>query len=422
MRPRPAQSTGEVKWIDYARRSMQRPGYLKIVCALAPRTATSLERITELLESAVTRRIKIDPDHRESFHNYLSTHRIRRYGATTESAELQDLMLSDPRLPSSSGAITGELSTRGYRHTVYVEIPTWAIRLRLVRHGNHTVTDRGRSLIALSDAADQLTSNSPSTTQNPLLLSVGERYLVTRAIFAEDGDFLRRVAQRMLAHQGTFSRRLVGEWSAIALRELITDDLAGTRTGGALELRAQAVKTLTSLESQLERGDETTSSLGPLDSIATPRTEPLVDCGLLQKPDRGRFVYSVTPLGASVLGGLASCERVDEFIDKELGRPFITEQHGSSGRSTSGGEEPRFIADAYSSLRSGLGYVALDEVCALATALAVGERQEGVELRGCADFLRESVGEYGRGVRLTRGQRQGDFQVRISRETLEMFS
>jgi hypothetical protein len=62
---------------------------------------------------------------------------------------------------------------RAIRHAVYVEIPTWATRLRLPRVQNYTLTDRGKVLLQCGDSSP--TEFSPRTSTNPLLLTLPER-------------------------------------------------------------------------------------------------------------------------------------------------------------------------------------------------------------------------------------------------------
>src|SRR5262245_57616054 len=114
------QSTGSLRWIDYARRSMQRLGFLKVVLGLATASRSqSLESLTRAFHAKITKKIPIPLEMRSEFANYLREQQLhRRYQETAETAEIQDLYLSDPSLPSHSGAITGDLERSGYRHAV----------------------------------------------------------------------------------------------------------------------------------------------------------------------------------------------------------------------------------------------------------------------------------------------------------------
>src|SRR5579872_6496622 len=101
------QSTGSLRWIDYARRSMQRLGFVKWALSLAS-TANNqtLESLTRAFSASVTKPVRVTSERRESFEKYVRQQQLhRRYREGAESAEIQDLFLSDPLLPSHSGAI-----------------------------------------------------------------------------------------------------------------------------------------------------------------------------------------------------------------------------------------------------------------------------------------------------------------------------
>jgi hypothetical protein len=155
---------------------MQRLGYLKLLVALAREAGpTTLEGLTRLFQTTVTARQRVPPEIQDRLRSYISEHKLlRRYPTETtqnliELAEIQDLYLSDPCLPSSTGAITGEMDRKGYRHAVYVEIPPWAARLGLVKLQNYSLTDRGRALVDISPGVPD-SFRSFNDAENPFSL------------------------------------------------------------------------------------------------------------------------------------------------------------------------------------------------------------------------------------------------------------
>src|SRR5262249_12566079 len=149
----------------------------------------SLEGLTRAFSSEVTRLVPVPKDKRDTFENYVRQQQLhRRYREGQATAEIQDILLSDPALPSHTGAITGELDRKGYRHAVYVEIPTWAARLRLVRQQNYTLTDRGRVLLLAGKAPPE--RSSAIHDRNPLHLSAPEQYVSLFCLLDIDGDLL----------------------------------------------------------------------------------------------------------------------------------------------------------------------------------------------------------------------------------------
>ena len=87
-----------LRWIDYARRSMQRLGFLKWVLSLASVSrGQSLESLTRAFFVDVTKSVPVPPESRESFENYVRQQQLhRRYREGEASVQNQDLFLSDP--------------------------------------------------------------------------------------------------------------------------------------------------------------------------------------------------------------------------------------------------------------------------------------------------------------------------------------
>ena len=215
-----------LRWVDYARRSWQRVGHLRILCSLAhPGTRTNLEGLSKRFESVVTDLHNIPEGFQDRVSEYVRAYRGTRYRERRNlfsPVELQDLYLSDPLLPSQSGAITGDAATAGYRHAVYVEMPTWGVRLRLLRRDNYTLTDRGKVLRGLRENSRRRHSNIQSMLESILghswrkillpLLYVGCRRgpnprhsilpLATRRLFHSPGSWL---------HGSQDSKRPVGQ-------------------------------------------------------------------------------------------------------------------------------------------------------------------------------------------------------------------
>src|SRR5579862_3846169 len=174
-------SRRNLRWMDYARRSMQRPGFLKWVLSLASASRSqSLEALTRAFFLSVTKPFQVPDESRDIFQKY-----VRQFRKDLNKPQIQDRYLSDPALPSHTGPITGDLERKGYRHSVYVEIPTWATRLQLLREKNYTLTDRGRVLLLHCDAAKIAQALE---VVNPLMLNTSERHVLLYCLIDADGE------------------------------------------------------------------------------------------------------------------------------------------------------------------------------------------------------------------------------------------
>jgi hypothetical protein len=274
---------------------------------------TSLEGLTIRFENADTTRVAVSDDLRARVEEYISQQGLRtRYKQASEVAplhvELQDLYLSDPDLPSSSGAITGVLQRKGYRHTVYVEIPPWAVSLGLLRSEDYGPTDRGRALLLLSPSTmvDAFRQYNPAF--NPFLLSPEERVFLLYSLFDSDGDLLWYLLPRMRHSRAEMTRSQVGDLVVESLEKLRDGRLARPSSGQEQAQRRKLQEVLNSAR------DQTGSGMGPRESIATLRTEPLVDCGLLERTSRHVYSYRLTPAGDHFAKLLGEAESVGQFL------------------------------------------------------------------------------------------------------------
>jgi hypothetical protein len=390
--------------MEYARRSMQRLGFLKWVLSLASTSRVqNLEALTRAFYTAVTKEVSIPADRREAFHAYVQQREQRAHD--TNSAQIQDLYLSDLAIPSHSGAITGDLDRSGYRHAVYVEIPTWAARLRLLREQNYTLTDRGRVLLLVGTSKSD--ESPPSAPSNPLLLNLPERYVSLYCLLDADGDFLSVMYRRLLSVQ-TFTRADAGQAALDALEELRDTRLKHPSAGRLLELRAKIDKTIAAIKNQRQGG-----GLGPKESIATPRTEPLVDCGILSKPHADKYEYSFTDWGKTFLSALSSAASIADFLENRLSTALASytgQQLSSTPPSLQIVERP------YSQLRSGLGYVSLRELALFSIAqLLYSPGMQLFEIGAVEDVLKRAAADGSRNVRLAIGRGGGIAQVRIDK-------
>ena len=402
-----------VRWVDYARRSWQRLGYLTIVTALADSsTGTTLEGLTSRFEAVVTRLHEIPDSTRGQVIDYIRSHRPNRYprsNGTIARVELQDLYLADPRLPSHSGAITGDMEAAGYRHAVYVEIPAWAMRLRLLRRENYTITDRGKALLRLrSGGLRYLHEYDP--VSNPFLLTVGERYFFLYCVLDADGDLIQRVFSSLLTREAPFTRSDVGEIAADSLVRLSDERLRRVLSGQTRTIASRMTATVESVRNRSGAG------MGPRESVATPRTEPLVDCGLLCRADPTAYSYRVTDEGREFATEMVQSRSIDEFLEARLAA--CTAKLANLDLPAGTNEVFPYIARSYALLRSGLGYCSIREVALLAVSMALDRQSRLFELCEAERAIAEAARRYGREVRFTKS-RQGDIAlVRIAPRVL----
>ncbi len=404
-----------LRWIDYARRSWQRLGHLRVVCSLAhPGNRTNLEGLSNRFQSAVTALHRIPVGFQGRVQEYARVYRGNRYRGRKDPlapVELQDLYLSDPLLPSQSGAITGDAATAGYRHAVYVEMPTWGVRLQLLRRENYTLTDRGKVLRGLRRTSDE-DIRKFNADSNIYLVTPGERFFYLHCVLDVDGDLIQGILSRLLQREGPLTRRDVGHIAAEALQELSASKLRRVSGGRERNIKDKIATTIRAIENQKGSG------MGPSESVATPRTEPLVDCGILERTDRNNYEYRLSDKGREFAQALANSPSIDHVLETELARWSVGLSGGRSSPSDRRRDVNHFLAKGYSELRSGLGYCSIREVALMATALAIDEDDCSFEVADAEYAISDLARIHGRDVRFTKSRQGTIAQVRIAPRVL----
>lgn len=397
--------------MQYSRRSMQRLGYLKSVVALAlPGENQTLEGITKRFEKAIRSTVDLPDTRRDHFGDYVTRFRLNaRYPRKQplSQVELQDAYLCNPTLPSASGAITGEMGRVGYRKAVYIEIPTWAVLMKLVRARNYSLTDRGK-LLRILDQSQSWFDFQPK--QNPFLLlpDQAQRFFFFYCLLDADGDLLRELYRSLLDRKKkSFDRAEAGLAIADVLEGFLKTSLSRPSTGVVAKQAQKAKRVVDSIRSQRTVG------YGPRESAATPRVEPLVDCGLLAKTQPTTYTYRATDLGLRVLSGLAEAESTEAFIQDRLVETFTSSAQGTRDAVVED------VRDIYKSLKSGIGYVSIRELVVGSIALALRSEEAVPSIQQLEAALLAAPSRFGSRVRLARGRVGGLAQVRIHPSVFE---
>jgi len=386
-----------IRWLDYARRSWQRLGHLKLICSVAsPSQGMNLEGITARFQSKITafKRISDIPEQRrDQVLEHIGSRRSNRHTKSedTDSCELQQYYLSDPRLPSQSGALTGRLRSVNYLHTEYVEIPTWAVRLGLLRKGNYTLTERGKALLALqTDGSD--TSGHQSSDENPYLLAPSEKYLFFYCLLDADGDLVKRLYRRLVLHTGLFDKSDVSNYMVESLDEL------------RKEIKDRRLSmTYRSIDTQLRGSIEALKNRS--EQAVVPRLEPFVDCGLIARGNRQSSIYEHMGGTSVFINNLNGSPSVDDFLNGSLA-VNVANLLGLQ-REYNVGLVPHYVADSYSRLRSGIGYCSIKDLALLAVAASIGSGSGIFEIVDVEQAIVGLAREYGTNVRFTK-DRQGN--------------
>ncbi|WP_392543761.1 hypothetical protein [Oryzobacter telluris] len=303
--------------------------------------------------------------------------------------QAQDFWLSDPALPSSSGAITDRVEEEPIQ---------WAIALRLVRAANHTLTDRGHALLAAA-APQQQSLQQTRGAPNPMLLSQGAALIVLYALLEADYDFVRCVHRVTTPKSGeVFSRATASASMGAACRLLREENLRRVRTGEDRQRLTRLKELAESIESA---GDAPTrGGARPPDQTSTVRLEPYVDLGLIGRQSRYEYRYLLSP---------SQFKFWSSIVEQPDGQHWLGEMVVGSyvrGRGLPLAEvEPEqvwdVIRDSWAALRSTMGYASITEMLLLANANLLDQGIGYFELSAGMTALRELDRAHPRSLRFT---------------------
>ena len=405
-----------MRWVSHTRVSHQRAGVLlAVLSAASPSRPATLDAIVRGYARLIRQKVRVPPNEAESFGEYLSRQRLwkrypelqRRQPQTLRGApvEIQDLWLADARMPSASGAVTDE---------VVSDAPQLATALGIVRPKNFTVTERGRALgvIAERECAD-IRQGRPEG--NGFLLSAGAATFMSYVLLNADFDFMQAAYRRALCDlPGRFSRAQFGARLADAcddLREVWSQNVRSAADRAAVRRLSQLSRSIASAHEARTWGGGR-----PPEQAATLRLEPFVDCGLLTRNGRYDYEYELSADQRSFFQCLTDPQvapTASSFLDESLFEALMRGR-GYTAVRLDDSRVWQAISDSYSSLRSGLGYVSLREVVALANArLAEEDPGSCFEVVDAFRVARQRQQESPRSIRFG-AQRRGGFEyIRI---------
>jgi len=392
--------------LTYARGSWQRLGHLKMLCAVAsPSNSVNLEGITSRFQASICNLVSIPSNLSEQVVEYIKKHRYNEYDlkkGLPDKIELQDYYLADSRLPSQVGALTGKRRGVDYLHMEYVEIPAWAVRLKLLREGNYTLTDRGKTLLVPTMSSGRVVPENAKKEANPFVISDGEKFLFLYCLLEADGDIINRLYSKLREQNEEFTVGTVRGLMLDVLKEL------SAKLTSRFDRQPSLTEThVSNMIKTLERDS---------DQIVIPRLEPYVDCGLVRRVHRQYYTYRLCDNVGSFLGFLSEFDKIDDFLEKGLAKASIGLLGIQSRTST---ERLRhYLADSYLRMRSGLGYCSIRELAMLAVACAVN-KHDCFEIDDVEQELMSLYKEYGNKVRFTKDRQGYIALVRIDRELAE---
>ena len=378
----------KIRILSATNKHMQRLGFLKLLAAQVARVETSsLSALGTRLVESVTKRIRVSPPFNDALREYvqirLSYDKIYTdlrnsvlAGKMPVGIELQDLYLSDPALPSSTGKLGGN-SQRFY--------PYLGTALDFIKTGTWSAMTRSLLLAHLTPKEELAAWDNYLPSNNPLIISREQAAVIFYCFLDNDALVLLPLFTKLLElNCDGFDERIAGDFLPSILRSATATLNKGSLAFEDRERLAQLDKAAENIERW--RGKPYTGG-GAREENIRARVEPFCDLGLFSKPDRNRFAYKLTPAFKRFMNDWNGTD-VDYFLENRF-FTTLAAMHGIPVKTAGETEARNAIRDAGEALKSTLGYSPIRDCSLLAGIRLLFDHQRVLELGASFNTLRD---------------------------------
>lgn len=393
----------KIRILGSANRSMQRIGFLKLLCAQTARTETSnLATVGKNFIQKLLTRVRMSLPLSDSLQDYV---RIRLKdkvyqdlrkavlsGPSRESAvglELQDLYLSDLAVAST----TGKLVEEDWRKYPYL-----GTNLDLIKPGTYSVMTRALVLLEVTPKEEIAAFDEYDDKHNPLRISPEQAAVLLYSFIDNDAEIIYRLFQILLKlKEDTFDERVAGN----LLPDIIRNSSNSFRNAS---LPVEDRERLSFLEKTAvkiaEWKDKSYTGGGAREEFIRVRLEPYCDLGLFSKPDRHRFAYRATPALQNLMNNWHDIDATDDFLETRF-LTMVGSLYRLKAREATDDEAKRALYEAGQTLKSTLGYSPITDVGLLAGIRLLFQHERVLELSKTRTLLRTWQKEAPTKVRFT---------------------
>ena len=383
---------GRIRVLDSANRTMQRLGYLKELAALVNESRTSnLETLGKRLIARVTQRVKLSPPFDQDLQEYAKTRLTNRAyqelrktiteNASSAGVELQDVYLSDPSLPSS----TGKLVKADWRHYPYL-----GTSLELVKKGTYSALTRSLVLIEVTPDDEIAAFKKLNRAHNPLEINSSQAAVLLYCLLDNDAEIFLPLLQSLVEEhrEQVFDERSAGDLLPKILRKV-----SATHAKRSLPIaERERLSVLTKIATNVAkwRGKPYTGS-GAREVAIRVRLEPYCDLRMFSKPVREKYDYQVTKAARVLVDHSEKFTDTARFLQEGFFAAFAASRE-IEAKPASDSEGIDALVKAGEDLKSSLlGYTPITDVGLLAgTRLLVEQKQKRIlELNRTVDLLKE---------------------------------
>jgi len=380
----------KIRILGSANRTMQRVGFLKLLCAQTARVETSnIDTVGKQFVHTLLKRVRLTPPYSESLREYVRVrltdrvyHDLRKAvlncSATTNavSLEIQDLYLADSTLAST----TGKLVDADWRRYPYL-----ATALDFIKLGTYSIMTRALVLLALTPKEETAAFNTHDEGHNPLRISPEQASVLLYCFIDNDAEIIYRLFHTLIdLKDKSFDERTAGDFLPQIIRESANSFRNASLPVEDRERLGMLEKVAGSIADW--KGKPYTGS-GSREEFIRVRLEPYCDLGLFTKPDKHRFAYRVTPALRTLITNWHDLEATDDFLEQRF-FTTLAGLHRLKARKAKDDEVKKALLDAGQTLKSTLGYSPITDVGLLAGIRLLFQQKRILELSWTRTFLR----------------------------------
>jgi hypothetical protein len=337
-----------------------------------------LKVLGEDLVKVISKKINVPLN--DSIKEYIEN-RLRNYSKNTQEkiyVELQDLYLSDYTMSSKTGKL--------YSYDCQRRYPYFLSSLGFTREKTYSLLVRGKVLLEFI-SKDELNSFINYTPNyNPLILNTYQKYVFLYSILENDGDILKLLYARLLNFKDSFSDWNAGDFLPEIYEKIaklytpnITSGVDRERINHLLE-SAKKIKIWVNKPRTGGRGAK-------IDAI-TPRLEPFVDLGILEKPDPYKYEYRFTKEGKKFFKKFSDLGNTDQFLYSYF-FSTLSKSFKLKARHTTDKEIIRSLISAFNKIKSPLGYATIREIALLGAVKSVVDDKKYFEIGEAVNLIME---------------------------------
>ena len=380
----------KIRILGSANRTMQRVGFLKLLCAQTARVETSnIDTVGKQFVQTLLKRVRLTPPYSESLREYVrlrltdrAYHDLRKAvlnssaTANAVSLEMQDLYLADSTLASS----TGKLVDADWRRYPYL-----ATALDFIKLGTYSIMTRALVLLAVTPKEEIAAFDKHDEGHNPLRISPEQASVLLYCFIDNDAEIICRLFHTLIELKDkSFDERTAGDFLPQIIRESANSFRNASLPVEDRERLGMLEKVAGSIADW--KGKPYTGS-GSREEFIRVRLEPYCDLGLFTKPDKHRFAYRVTPALRTLITNWHDLEATDDFLEQRF-FTTLAGLHRLKARKAKDDEVKKALLDAGQTLKSTLGYNPITDVGLLAGIRLLFQQKRILELSWTRTFLR----------------------------------